>query len=74
MLALKEKNGFSTVAITEDGTPNGRLMGIVTSRDYRVSRMNGDEKVSTFMTPLEKLVTAPAEHHPEGSQRHHLGA
>ena len=61
VLALKEKNGFSTVAITEDGTPNGRLMGIVSSRDYRVSRMNGDEKVSTFMTPLEKLVTAPAE-------------
>lgn len=61
VLALKEKNGFSTVAITEDGTPNGRLMGIVSSRDYRVSRMNGDEKVSTFMTPLEKLVTAPVE-------------
>ena len=61
VLALKAKNGFSTVAITEDGTANGKLLGIVTSRDYRVSRMTTDEKVATFMTPLEKLVTAPAD-------------
>ena len=59
VLALKEANGFSTVAITHDGTPNGKLLGIVTSRDYRVSRMDPAEKVSSFMTPLEKLVTAP---------------
>ena len=61
VLALKEKNGFSTVAITEDGTANGRLLGIVTSRDYRVSRMSAAEKVKDFMTPREKLITAPAE-------------
>ena len=61
ILDLKAKNGFSTVAITEDGTANGRLLGIVTSRDYRVSRMDVEEKVGTFMTPLEKLVTAPAD-------------
>ncbi len=59
ILALKEKTGHSTVAVTEDGTANGRLVGIVTSRDYRVSRMSLDEKVSSFMTPLEKLVCAP---------------
>ena len=61
ILNLKAKNGFSTVAITEDGTATGRLLGIVTSRDYRVSRMSVTEKVKTFMTPLEKLVTAPAD-------------
>ena len=61
VLALKEQNGFSTVAVTHDGTPNGKLMGIVTSRDYRVSRMEGNEKVSSFMTPREKLITAPAD-------------
>ena len=61
VLALKEKNGFSTVAITDDGTANGKLLGIVTSRDYRVSRMDPTDKVSGFMTPLEKLVTAPAD-------------
>lgn len=61
VLALKEKNGFSTVAITHDGSCCGRLLGIVTSRDYRVSRMSPDIKVREFMTPIEKLVTAPAD-------------
>lgn len=61
VLELKEKNGFSTVAITDDGTATGKLLGIVTSRDYRVSRMQLDEKVSTFMTPREKLITASAD-------------
>ncbi len=60
VLALKQRNGFSTVAITADGTATGKLLGIVTSRDYRVSRMDPADKVSTFMTPREKLVTAPA--------------
>ena len=59
VLELKERTGHSTVAVTEDGTCEGKLVGIVTGRDYRVSRMDRDEKVSTFMTPLEKLVTAP---------------
>jgi len=59
VLALKARNGFSTVAITDDGTANGKLLGIVTGRDYRVSRMTGTEKVCTFMTPRAKLVTAP---------------
>ena len=58
ILALKEKTGHSTVAITEDGTASGKLVGIVSSRDYRVSRMKKTDKVSTFMTPLDKLVTA----------------
>ncbi len=58
VLALKEKNGFSTIAVTDDGSPNGKLLGIVTSRDYRVSRMNGTELVSSFMTPLDRLVVA----------------
>ncbi len=59
ILELKQATGHSTVAVTEDGTPNGRLVGIVTGRDYRVSRMDPADKVSTFMTPLEKLITAP---------------
>ena len=58
VLALKAQTGHSTVSITEDGTANGKLLGIVTSRDYRVSRMNPDTKISEFMTPLDKLVYA----------------
>ena len=59
VLELKARLGHSTIAITEDGSPNGKLLGIVTGRDYRVSRMSTDEKVENFMTPLEKLITAP---------------
>ncbi len=61
VLDLKARNGFSTVAITDDGTATGKLLGIVTGRDYRVSRMDPSEKVSTFMTPREKLIVAPGE-------------
>ena len=61
VLDLKAANGFSTVAITHDGTATGKLLGIVTSRDYRVSRMSPTDKVSSFMTPREKLVVAPKE-------------
>ena len=58
ILSLKAENGFSTVAVTEDGTATGKLVGIVTSRDYRVSRMSEDIKVKEFMTPAEKLIVA----------------
>lgn len=58
IIALKEKTGHSTVAVTEDGTAEGKLLGIVTGRDYRVSRMEPTTKVSEFMTPFEKLITA----------------
>ena len=56
ILDLKEKNGFSTVAVTSDGTANGKLLGIVTGRDYRVSRMDKSTPVADFMTPFEKLI------------------
>lgn len=58
VLALKERTGHSTVAVTEDGTAEGKLLGIVTGRDYRVSRMSPDTPVSAFMTPMEKLIYA----------------
>ena len=59
VLALKAEKGYSTMAVTSDGKANGKLLGIVSSRDYRVSRMDPATRVSEFMTPLEKLVTAP---------------
>ena len=59
VLRLVEEKGHSTMAVTDDGTPSGKLLGIVTGRDYRVSRMSTDEVVSSFMTPIEKLITAP---------------
>ena len=59
VIELRSRTGHSTMAVTADGTPEGRLLGIVTSRDYRVSRMAPDTRVDTFMTPMEKLICAP---------------
>ncbi|WP_455593480.1 IMP dehydrogenase [Bacteroides sp.] len=56
VLRLIEQTGHSTIGITNDGTPNGKLLGLVTSRDYRVSKDARDKKVKDFMTPFEKLV------------------
>lgn len=59
VIRLVEENGHRTIAVTEGALPNGKLLGIVTSRDYRISRTPLDTKVSEFMTPLDKLITAP---------------
>ncbi len=56
VLELKKRTGHSTIAITEDGTPNGKLLGLVTSRDYRVSRISLDTKIENFMTPFSSLI------------------
>jgi IMP dehydrogenase len=57
VVALKNKTGFSTIGITHNGTSGGRLLGMVTSRDYRPSRDSLDKKIEDFMTPFSKLVT-----------------
>jgi len=56
VLELKEATGHSTMAITDDGTSDGKLLGIVTSRDYRITRDALDKKVKEFMTPAENLI------------------
>lgn len=61
VLALKEKYGHSTMPVTDDGSAHGKLLGIVTSRDYRISRMETTERVVDFMTPREKMIVAPLD-------------
>ena len=56
VLDLRNVTGFSTIGVTHDGSPNGVFLGIVTGRDYRVSRDSADKKVKDFMTPLPKLI------------------
>ncbi len=58
VLKLKEQTGHTTMPVTEDGSANGRLLGIVTSRDYRVSRLDTTTQVRDFMTPYEKMICA----------------
>ena len=55
VLALRRQTGHSTIGVTEDGSPNGRLLGIVTSRDYRLGTTPEDARVEDFMTPFAKL-------------------
>ena len=56
VLDLTKRTGHSTIAVTADGTPSGKLEGVITSRDYRVSRMSPDTPVRSFMTPFDKLI------------------
>lgn len=56
VVALVKKTGHSTIGITDDGTSNGKLLGIVTSRDYRVEKDSLQMKVKDFMTPFSKLI------------------
>ncbi len=58
VIELTQKTGHSTIAVTSDGTSDGELLGIITGRDYRVSRMSKDIKVTEFMTPFDKLIWA----------------
>ena len=74
ILALREKTGHSTVAVTEDGTAGGRLVGIVTSRDYRVSRMDPPDTGTRIHDAAREDDHRARRHVPEGSQQHHLGA
>ena len=58
VLELKETKGHSTIAITDDGSPNGKLLGLVTSRDYRLDHTPLNTPCHAFMTPIDKLVFA----------------
>ena len=58
VIKMKEATGHSTMPVTDDGTSNGKLLGILTSRDYRPSKVSMDEKVEKYMTPISKLITA----------------
>jgi len=59
LLTLKEETGHGTIAVTEDGTANGKLVGIVASRDYRVGKTPPKTLIADIMTPFDKLIYAP---------------
>ncbi len=58
ILKIKEETDHSTIPVTDNGEYNGKLLGLITSKDYRVSRLEPDTKVETLMTPVERLVYA----------------
>jgi len=57
VLVLRDLTGHSTIGVTEDGSPNGKLLGLVTSRDYRIAVDGRDKKILEFMTPFSRLIT-----------------
>ncbi len=59
VLALTKRTGHSTVIVTDDGTPNGKFLGIVTNKDYRLSRDNLDAPIDDYMTKKENVIWAP---------------
>lgn len=61
VIELINKTGHSTVTITEDGTSNGKLIGLVTDKDYRISRVNMEDPIDMYMTPRKNLVCAKKE-------------
>ena len=56
VIDLVNQTEHSTIGITDDGTPNGKLLGLVTSRDYRAEKDDLSTKVKEFMTPFSKLI------------------
>ena len=58
VIELVEETGHSTVMITEDGTANGKFIGLVTDKDYRLSRDDRNAPIDNFMTPKDKTVWA----------------
>ena len=73
VLDLKARTGHSTVAITDDGTAHGKLLGIVASRDYRLSRMTTRPESDRVHDPAGQAGHGPCLHEPARLQRHHLG-
>lgn len=58
VIDLVQETGHSTVIITDDGTAHGKFIGLVTDKDYRISRDDFDSPINNFMTPKEKVVWA----------------
>lgn len=56
VLQISQLHGHSTVAITDDGSSHGKLLGIVTSKDYRLTRDAATKPIKEFMTPFDKLI------------------
>ncbi|MDR0384447.1 MAG: IMP dehydrogenase [Prevotellaceae bacterium] len=57
VIDLVNTTGHSTIGVTHDGSPHGKLLGLITNRDYRPEKDDLDRKVGEFMTPFKSLIT-----------------
>lgn len=58
LAGLMRQTGHSTAAVTSDGSANGKLLGLVTSRDFHPLRHDAAGPVSSRMVPVETLACA----------------
>ena len=58
VIELTKRTGHSTVMITDDGTENGKFLGLVTDKDYRISKDDLNDTINNYMTPADKVYCA----------------
>lgn len=73
ILALKARTGHSTVAVTTDGTTQGKLVGLVTSRDSPREPHGRHRAGKGFHDTHGSAHLGTLRHNTEGSKQHHLG-
>ena len=56
VLDRSRATGHTTMAVTDNGAADGRLLGILTGRDYRIGHVAPEQPVARMMTPFEELV------------------
>ena len=56
VLSLRERTGHTTMAVTADGTATGKLLGMLTSRDYRLTTTRAEARVGDLMTKFPDLI------------------
>jgi IMP dehydrogenase len=55
---LRNKTGHSTIAITEGGKPHGKLLGLLTSKDFWEFKDDLSQSVMNYCTKFENLIMA----------------
>ena len=72
ILDLKAVTGHDTIAVTDDGSPNGKLLGI-RHRPRLPDLPDGPlGEGRRLHDPLRQADHRPRHHHPQRGQRHHL--
>lgn len=56
VVRIKNTTAHTTITVTSNGCPHGQLLGIITSRNWRIPKMDLHTPVQEFMTPIEDLV------------------
>lgn len=54
---IRKKHGYKAVPVTDNGKPDGKLVGLLTANDYFIHK-HADKKVRERMTKAENLLTA----------------